>query len=168
LGIGLHGALGRSDNDVRSLLWGNLNFCSWADVAAMAVGSGAGLAFVCLFFKELQAILFSRSDAETTGVRVGLVWTIFLVVTAITLTVNFQTVGGLMIYSLLSNPAITAFQLTRGCLRVILLSGFLGLVSGLGGFLIAAATDLPTGAVIVLLSSALVGIATLWRRFRRS
>jgi manganese/iron transport system permease protein len=35
LGIGLHGVLGRSDNEVRSLLWGSLNFCRWEDVQWM-------------------------------------------------------------------------------------------------------------------------------------
>jgi manganese/iron transport system permease protein len=78
--------------------------------------------------------------------------------------VNFQTVGGLMIYSLISNPAAAAFQVARGCRRVLLLSVVFGTASGLGGFLIAAATDLPSGAVIVLVSSALVGAAAIFGR----
>lgn len=164
LGIGLHGILGKSDNDVRSLLWGSLNFCRWKDVWVMGAVTGVGLGFVLLFLKELRAILFSRVEAEAVGIRVGLVWTTFLAITAVTLTVNFQAVGGLMIYSLLSNPAMAAFQLTRGCGRVLLLSAVLGSVSGVGGFIIAAWTDLPSGAVIVLLSSGLVGCATLRRR----
>jgi manganese/iron transport system permease protein len=166
LGIGLHGILGKSDNDVRSLLWGSLNFCRWEDVWMMGLACMVLVAFVALFFKELRAILFSRMEAQAVGIRVGLVWTLFLGITAVTLTVNFQTVGGLMIYSLMSNPAMAAFQLTRGCGRVLFLSAVLGLVSGLGGFVIAAVTDLPSGAVIVLLSSGLVGCAALVRRFR--
>jgi len=164
LGIGLYGILGKSDNDVRSLLWGSLNFCRWSDVRLMLATSIALAAYIAVFFKELRAILFSRADAEAAGVRVNAVWTGFLILTAATLTVNFQTVGGLMIYSLISNPAAAAFQLVRGCRRVLLLSAVFGLVSGLGGFLIAAATDLPSGAVIVLVSSALVGIAAVIRR----
>jgi ABC-type Mn2+/Zn2+ transport system permease subunit len=39
---------------------------------------------------------------------------------------------------------------------VLLWSAAFGATSGLGGFLIAAATDLPSGAVIVLTSSALL------------
>lgn len=163
LGIGLHGIMGRSDNDVRSLLWGSLNFCRWRDVWFMGLTSAALFACVAVFFKELQAIMFSRIDAEAVGIQAGVAWTAFLVATAVTLTVNFQTVGGLMIYSLVSNPAMAAFQLTRGCKRTLLLSAVLGMVSGLGGFIIAAASDLPSGAVIVLLSSVLVGGAALWR-----
>lgn len=166
LGIGLYGILGKSDNDVRSLLWGSLNFCRWSDVRLMFGTSLALALYLVLFFKELRAILFSRADAEAAGIRATAIWAGFLVLTAATLTVNFQTVGGLMIYSLISNPAASAFQVTRGCARVLLVSAVFGATSGLGGFLIAAATDLPSGAVIVLVSSGLLLASVLVRRGR--
>ena len=166
LGLGLYGIFGKSDNDVRALLWGSLNFCRWREVRLMLAAALALAVYVALGFKELRAILFSREDAEAAGIRVGVVWSGLLVLVAAVLTVNFQTVGGLMIYSLISNPAIAAFQLTRGFGRVLTLAAALGAVCGVGGFLIAAATDLPSGAVIVLFSSALVAGAALVRRRR--
>lgn len=164
LGIGLHGILGRSDNDVRGMLWGSLNFCRWRDVWLMLGSAGALLAYIIVFFKELRAIMFSRTDAEAAGIRVKLVWSGFLVLVAVALTVNFQTVGGLMIYSLISNPAAAAFQVVRGCRRTMVTSAVIGAASGLGGFLISAATDLPSGAVIVLVSSAFLAAAAVVRR----
>jgi manganese/iron transport system permease protein len=167
LGIGLFGILGRSDNNVRNLLWGSLVFCRWSDVRWMlGIAAVLGL-FLLAFHKEMRAILFSRFDAAAAGIHVTLVWTCFLVLTAAVLTVNFQTVGGLMIYSLMTNPAAAAFQLVKGCGRALSLAALLGAVSGLGGFLIAAATDLPSGAMVVLLSSALVAFAALAKRFVR-
>jgi len=164
LGIGLHGVLGRSDNDVRSLLWGSLNFCRWKDVWLMLASTGALFGYITIFFKELRAIMFSRADAEAAGIRVKVVWSGFLVLVAIVLTVNFQTVGGLMIYSLISNPAAAAFQIVKGCRRTMIASAILGAASGLGGFLLSAVTDLPSGAVIVLFSSALLALAATIRR----
>ena len=166
LGIGLYGILGRSDNDVRSLLWGSLNFCRWRDVWCMLASAGALLVYVIVFFKELRAIMFSRIDAEAAGIHVKAIWSGFLVIVAVVLTVNFQTVGGLMIYSLISNPAAAAFQLAKGCRRTMTLAAVLGATSGLGGFLISAVTDLPSGAVIVLVSSILLAIAAIVRRLR--
>ncbi len=159
LGLGMFSIYGVSDNDVRNLLWGSLNFCRWSDFHVMAAAAGVELLFVLAFYKELRAILFSREHAAAAGVRVSLVWTGFLVLTSLVLTVNFQTVGGLMIYSLLTNPAMAAFLLARGYGRALLLAAFFGAFSGLGGFLLAAATDLPTGAMIVILSSVLVALA---------
>ena len=66
-----------------------------------------------------------------------------------------------MIYSLLTNPAVAALLLVRGYGKALALSALFGLLSGLGGFLLAAETDLPTGAMIVILSSLLVGVAWL-------
>lgn len=167
LGIGLFGVLGRSDNEVRSLLWGSLLFCQWHDVRLMALLAIVLAAFVLLFRKEMRAILFSRLHAAAAGVHVGLIWTAFLILTSATLTVNFQTVGGLMIYSLITNPAVAAFLLVKGHDRALLLSTILGGATSLAGFLVARFTDLPTGATIVILSSLLVAAAAGVARFRR-
>ena len=167
LGIGLFAVYGRSDNEVRSLLWGSLNFCRWPDVLLMGSVAALTLGFVVMFYKEMRAIMFSRSEATAAGIHVTGVWTAFLILTAVVLTVNFQTVGGLMIYSLMTNPAAAAFQLVKGHGRAIILSMIFGAASGLGGFLIAAVTDLPTGAMIVIFSSVLVASAGLISLLRR-
>jgi manganese/iron transport system permease protein len=165
LGIGMFPMLGKSDYEVRALLWGSLNFCRWRDVGFIAAGAVMLLAFLSAFGKEMRAILFSRSEAQAVGIHATAIWSGFLVLCAVGLTVNFQVVGALMIYSLAANPAAAAFQLVRGSRRAMVVAAALGGFSGLGGFLLAAWTDLPTGPVIVLLSSALVVLAGLWRRF---
>jgi manganese/iron transport system permease protein len=166
LGLGLFSVMGRSDHAVRSLLWGSLNYCGWRDVMLMLGASGGLALFILVFHKELRAILFSRQDAAAAGIHATTIWTGFLILTAVLMTVNFQTVGGLMIYSLITNPAAAAFQLVRGSGKALVLAAFLGALSGLGGFLISAATDLPSGAVIVLVSSAMVALAAAWARIR--
>jgi manganese/iron transport system permease protein len=164
LGLGLFSVYGVSDNEVRNLLWGSLAFCRWSDVWLMMAAAAAEVLFVAAFYKELRAILFSRTHAAAAGVHVTFVWTLFLLLASLVLTVNFQTVGGLMIYSLLANPAVAASRLVRGYGKVLWVATGLGAVSGLGGFLISAVTDLPTGAMIVILSSLLVGVSAAWNR----
>lgn len=160
LGIGLFPRFGRSDNEVRNLLWGSLTFCRWNDVWLLVAASAAVAAFVGVFGKEMRAILFCRTQAAAAGIRTTIVWTGFLVLTSFVLTVSFQTLGGLMIYSLMTSPAVAAFQLVRGHRATIWTTAAIGMFCGLGGFLIAAIADLPTGAVTVLLCSAVVFLAT--------
>ncbi len=167
LGIGLFPKYGISDNDVRNLLWGSLIYCRWDHVKLMSAVAAVQVAFVVLFYKEMRAIMFSRLHAAAAGVHVTLIWTIFLVLTAAVLTVNFQTIGGLMIYSLMANPAAAAFLLVKGHGRALGVAMGLGAVSGLGGFLVAAVADLPTGAMIVIVSSVLVGVAAIVNHRRR-
>ena len=158
LGLGLFDRVGRSASEAMSLLWGSLTYCGPDEVAwIMGPSAGALGLFVLAFHKEMRAILFGRVHAAASGVHVTAVWTGFLVLTSVVLTVNFKTVGGLMIYSLMTNPAVAAMQLTRGHGRTLALSALLGAGCGVGGFLIALQTGLPTGATIVILSAALVG-----------
>jgi len=167
LGIGLFAVYGISDNDVRNLLWGSVTLCRWRDALLMTGAAVVELLFVAAFYKEMRAIMFSRLHAAAAGVRVTFVWTGFLILTSAVLTVNFQTVGGLMIYSLMTNPAAAAFQLVKGHGRALVLSVVLGGVSGLGGFLISLAANLPTGAMIVIFSSLLVALAAIISRVSR-
>jgi len=164
IGFGLFSVFGRSDNDVRSLLWGSLLYCRWRDVALILTASAALTAFAVMFAKEMRAILFSRQHAAAAGIHATAVWCAFLILAAVSITVNFQTVGGLMIYSLITNPAAAAFQLAKGARQAMVLAVLFGAVSGLGGFLISAATDLPAGAVIVLVSALLVVLAAVCAR----
>ena len=166
LGMGLFSVYGVSDNEVRSLLWGNLNFCRWQDFYIIAGTAVAELIVVLLFYKELRAILFSREHATAAGIHTTPVWTVLLVLTSVVLTVNFQTVGGLMIYGLLTNPAVAAFRVVRGFGKSLVFSTLFGAISGLGGFLIAATFDLPTGAMIVILSSLLIALACAVSKLR--
>ncbi len=167
LGLGLFSVYGVSDNEVRNLLWGSLAFCRWRDVWIMVAASVLELLFVAAFYKEMRAILFSRTHAAAAGVHVTLVWTLFLLLASVVMTVDFQTVGGLMIYSLLANPAVAASRLVRGYGKMLCVSTGLGAASGLGGFLVSALTDLPTGAMIVILSSLIVVLAAAWEQLLR-
>ncbi len=164
LGMGLFGRYGVPDNEVRALLWGSLAVCKWRHVWLIAAVAAASLGFVLLFGKEMRAVLFSRFHARAAGIHATVVWSGFLALTAAALTVNFQTVGGLMIYSLMTNPAVAAFTLVKGHGKAMTLATLLGALSGLGGFLLAFVLDLPVGPVIVIFSSLLVVLAFAARR----
>ncbi len=160
LGIGI--AKGPK-TEMLGFLWGSLLFAGEKDCVVAGVVTAAVGGFLFLFNKEMQAILFSRTLAILSGVRVRLVWTLFLVLLGVVLTINLRTVGGLMIYSLLNNPAASALQVCRSYRSVLFASVLFGVLSAVGGFAVSYRLNLPTGACIVLFSSALFGLAVLWR-----
>jgi len=163
LGIGLSR---REQSSMLALLWGNLLSVGWGDLIVVAATVLVLAGFVTLFYKELRAILFSRELARAGGVHEGPVWTAYLALAGVTLAVNLNAVGGLMIFSLLSNPAVAAGQLARSYRGLLVWSAALGASSALGGFAAAYWFDLPTGAAIVLTSTLLLGMAVAWRRLR--
>jgi len=164
LAIGLSS---REQNTVLGLLWGSLNFVTTLDLIIISATFTLLAAFVALFHKELRAILFSRQLARAGGVHESAVWTAYLVLAALTLSVNLSTVGGLMLFSLLSTPAVAAAQLARSDPAMLLWSASLAAASALLGFLAAYALGFPTGASIVLTSSLILAASFLVRRYLR-
>jgi len=85
--------------------------------------------FVIAFGKELKVLLFSRSIAAATGVHEGFVYCVFLALCGIILSVNLKIIGGLMIFSLITNPAAAAYQICRGYKSVVFTATLLGMFS---------------------------------------
>jgi manganese/iron transport system permease protein len=160
LGIGL---VQGSRSEILGLLWGSILFVQKQNVLVIAVAATAFSVFALLFNKELKALLFSRTIASATGVHETFVYALFLGLCGVVLTVNLPLVGGLMIFSLITNPAAAAYQICRGHRAVVLTSTALGTLSAVGGFIASYYLNLPTGACIVLVSTALFAAAATHR-----
>lgn len=152
-----------SRTEIMALLWGSILFVRGETVVVIAAAAFAFALFAVAFNKELKVILFSRTIASATGVHETFVYTLFLGLCAIVLAVNLPLVGGLMIFSLITNPAAAAYQICRGHRSVVIVSTLLGVVSAVGGFLVSYRFDWPTGACIVLASTALFAMAAGYR-----
>lgn len=160
LGIGL---VQGSRSEVLSLLWGNILFVQSRTVLVISLVGAAFGVFAAVFNKELKVLLFSRAIACATGVHDTLVYSLFLGLCGVVLAVNLPLVGGLMIFSLITNPAAAAYQVCRGHRAVVVASILFGVASAVGGFLVSYVLDLPTGACIVLASTAVFALAAFRR-----
>jgi len=146
-----------------SLLWGSLLFVTGGDVATIAVAGVALAAVLVVFDRPIRALLFSRQLAALL-LPTGAILALLLVLAAGIITVNLDTVGGLFIYSLITNPAVAAARLARSYPATVTLAALLGAASALAGFGAALWLDLPVGACIVLASSLVVGLSALVTR----
>ena len=77
----------------------------------------------------------------------------FGLICAITLTIvaSMQTVGVLLVMSLLVGPAITAYLLVKELHEMMILGAILGVFSTVSGMYLSYYFDLPSGAAIVLI-----------------
>lgn len=162
LGMGL---MPGSRSEVLGLLWGSILFVQTQTVVTIALLSVLLLGFVTAFNKELKAILFSRSLAAMTGIHESFLYCIFLGLAGAILAVNLKLVGGLMIFSLITNPAAAAYQLCTGYRAVVAASVLFGILSAVGGFVVSFYLDLPTGACIVIVSTLIFAAAAVYRGF---
>jgi manganese/iron transport system permease protein len=117
-----------------------------------------------IFNKELKLLMFSRSIAAATGMHDTLIYCLFLIVCGMILAVNLKAIGGLMIFSLITNPAAAAYQICRGHKSVVITATLLGAMTAVVGFLLSFYLELPTGACIVIVSTLAFGMAAAYRK----
>ncbi len=154
---------------VLSMMWGSMLFVRTESLFIMAGLGLALLLFLAVSRRAMEALLFSRTTARVCGLSERKLLILFMVLAGLLITVNLQIVGGLLMYSLLSNPAAAAFELGASMRSVRLWAVACGVASTLGGFWISYSCSLPTGACIVLVSTALYCFALiLARRLARS
>ena len=75
-----------------------------------------------LCYKELQLTTFDPALAETAGIRSSLVHYVLMAVTSVTLVSAFESVGSILVITVLVAPTATAFLLTERMWSLILVS----------------------------------------------
>jgi len=160
LGMGL---VQGSRSEVLGLLWGSILFVQKQTVITITIMAFVLAVFAIVFNKELKVLLFSRSIASATGVHESFVYCMFLALCGIILSVNLKMIGGLMIFSLITNPAAAAYQICRGHKSVVLTATLLGMLTAVVGFLVSFYLNLPTGACIVVVSTIVFATAVTYR-----
>jgi len=153
-------------SDALGLIWGSILFVRKSELVLMAGVLALVVAFVVIFGKELRAVLFDRRIAASCGIREGLVYYVLLAVSGAAVTINLQTVGGLMLFSLLVNPAAAATRLTHSYNGALVFSVIFGVLASLGGLMISYLLNAPAGASIVLVSCAMFFAAALVQKAR--
>jgi manganese/iron transport system permease protein len=149
------------------LLWGSILTVSRGDVILLAIVAAVIVALVVFFFKEVQATVFSRNIALAVGLPATLILYAVLFLTGTTVTVSLRSIGGLLIFSLILNPAAAAYQLTYSMKKMFLLSATFGVLSGWIGLIFSYIFNLPSGATIVVTSSIIFLLAISFSPKRR-
>lgn len=150
-----------------ALIWGSILTISRGDIILMVGVTFLLLLLVVLFFKEIKAVIFHREVAASVGIPERWIYYGLLFLSGAVVTANLNTVGGLLIFSLLINPAAAAYQLTYSLKRMFLLSGSFGVLSCFLGLFFSYIFNVPSGAVIIITSSIIFALALLFSPKRK-
>jgi manganese/iron transport system permease protein len=151
-----------------SFLWGSILTSTRSDILLLAIVAAVVVTVVLLFFKEIQATVFNRAIAMAVGLPATVVLYGILFLSGATITASLRSIGGLLIFSLILNPAAAAYQLTYNMKKMFLLAAGFGVLAGWLGLFISYVLDIPSGATIVITSSGIFALATLFSPKRRS
>jgi manganese/iron transport system permease protein len=138
------------------LLWGNVSY-GWKN-GYYYPGCGYALAIIVLlrlFFKEVQTVVFNREMALASGIPATAVFYGILICSGLTTVASLNAIGGLLVFSLIINPAAAAYQIAPDLRSMFFISALFGVLSGWGGLWLSCLLNLPSGALIILCSTLL-------------
>jgi manganese/iron transport system permease protein len=149
-------------------LWGNVLTVSRENLWLLGITAGILTSLVLLFFKELQAVVFHRELAAASGLPATAIFYGVLMCSGVAITASLSAIGGLLVFSMVINPAATAYQFTYRLSRLFLLSVLFAVLAGWIGLALSAVFNLPSGAMIVLVSTAMLLAAVALSPKRRA
>ncbi len=161
------GLMPGSKSGALELLWGSILTNTRSDIIFLAAVAVVVVGLVFIFYKEIKATIFNRDMALSVGIPATLILYGVLFLSGATITVSLRSIGGLLIFSLILNPAAAAYQLTYSMKRMFLLSAGFGVFSGWMGLLLSYIFDIPSGATIVITSSLIFMIAAVFSPKRK-
>lgn len=102
-----------------------------------------------------RPLVFASTDPEVAaarGVPVGLLSPIFMLLLGLAVAISVQVIGALLVLSVICTPAAAALRVASSARTVPLLSMAFGLVSVLGGLMLAVGSDLPISPYVTTIS----------------
>ena len=133
-----------------NFLFGSIATVTPAYLYAIVFCALAAIALIAVFYKELFLISFDEELARANGLRVGILNTLLILLTALVVSLAMQVVGALLVGALMVIPFITAIQFRRGFRGTLFLAIVISLVSVFVGLFLAYYLNLSSGGAIVL------------------
>ncbi|WP_342536184.1 metal ABC transporter permease [Sporosarcina sp. FSL K6-3508] len=152
----------KSATDLTQILFGNVLSVRTSDMWLTLVIGAIVILVVILFFKELLVSSFDETMAAAYGLKTRLIhYGIMFLLTLVTVA-SLQTVGVILVVSLLITPASTAYLLTNRLSIMVVLASFFGAMSSIIGLYFSFLYNMPSGPVIALAATALFVLALLF------
>ena len=148
---------------LESFLLGSTAGMLFQDAVVIAVGGTLAVAATLLMRRPMTLVAFDAQYAAATGVNVRRTDLLIMALVMAVTVIGLKIVGLILIVAMLIIPPVTARFWTDRSERVILYAGAIGALSGYGGAAISAtAPALPTGPIIVLVSTAIFALSMLF------
>ena len=150
LGVILISTLETDRIDLDGILFGDILGVTGDDVWRTLIITGIILLLTKLFYKELEFYTFDPVGAKACGLPTNLLYLGLICAITLTIVASMQTVGVLLVMSLLVGPALTAYLLVKQLSQMMFLGSAIGAVASVTGMYASYYFDLPSGAAIVM------------------
>ncbi|RST71772.1 metal ABC transporter permease [Siminovitchia acidinfaciens] len=152
----------KSATDLTQILFGNVISVRSSDMWLTLVIGSIVIVAVVLFYKELLISSFDETMAAAYGLKTRLIHYGIMVLLTLVTVASLQTVGVILVVSMLITPASTAYLLTNRLSTMIVLASVFGALSSIIGLYFSFVYNLPSGPVIALATTAIFAVAFIF------
>ncbi len=167
------GFAGQVDLDQECVLYGEIAYTPWDSFMLGGTNLGpraiwilssvflGNLLFIILFYKQLKITSFDPPLAKTVGISDRLWHYLLTAMVSLTVVASFESVGAILVVAMLIIPGATAFLLTQKLWLMLILSVIVGMVSAVGGYLGASATNTSIAGFMAVVGGVVFGITLI-------
>ncbi|MET0236820.1 MAG: metal ABC transporter permease [Kibdelosporangium sp.] len=154
---------GRSQNKF-GLLVGQIVSVDSTALALLTVCAVVVLGVLAVIYRPLMFASVDPDVAKARGVPINLLSPIFAVLVGIATALGVQTVGALLVLSLMVTPAAAACRITANPLRATILAIVFAEIAAVGGIVLSLAPGAPVSAFVTAISFVIYIVARVFSR----
>ena len=152
--------------DLMSYLFGSILAVTTEDLYFMG-GLLAIILFVVIFrYRQILAVSYDSEYAQLRGINTRFFYTLILILSALTVVIAIKVVGLILVIAMLTIPIYIAEKLSNSLFAMMFLSGAIATLFTLTGLWFSYTFDLSSGASIILVSAAGLGLFMVYGKQR--
>jgi len=150
--------------DLMSYLFGSILAVSSSDLYFMGILLGLIVLVVLFGYRSILAVSYDSEYARLRGIPVRFFYTLILILSALTVVIAIKVVGLILVIAMLTIPVYIAERLSNTLWKMMIISGIVSALFTLAGLALSYAYNLTSGASIILVSAASLGVFLLLYR----
>ena len=152
--------------NINNYLFGSINTITTSDIWLTLGVTIFVISSISLNYKKLFEVAFDEEMAQANKAPVDNLNRLFVILAALVVSISIQTIGVLLISSLMIIPVMSSLKLKQGFLNTIILSSIFGVISIWLGVIGSFYLNLATGGLIVLVNIGLYILVSILQHIR--
>ena len=152
--------------NLEDLLFGQILAVSYFDVFTILALFIVLLFFFLVFYKQLLFYSFDPIGAQIRGLNTSFLNYLFLIMLSLAIIGSLQTVGIILVLSMLIIPAASAKLLAKTFNYTTIIGVVFGVISSVSGLLLSYYFNLPSGPSMALVATGIFIICFLYQKLR--
>ena len=154
--------------NLEDLLFGQILAVSSFDVFIVTAMCISVVSLIIIFFKQLLFYSFDPIGAEVKGLNTNFLNYLFLIILSVAIVASLQTVGIILVLSMLLIPAAASKQITTTFVSSIYVSILFGVFSSVSGLYLSYFFNLPSGPTMSMVATSLFIVCFFLNKLKKT